>query len=106
MSIVGGVLDATSHKYFLSLYSKYNDPCVKIPLRIGENVYPTAIADKELMRHLPYVEYETLFKDKEKLSQHALKARLWIKKMQAGTGSSMTRTTYLSDLLKIPKEKI
>jgi len=73
---------------------------------IGENVFPTAIAGKELMRHLPYVEYETLFKDKERFSEHALRARLWIKKMQAGTGSSITRTTYLADLLNVPKEKI
>lgn len=75
-------------------------------MRIGENVYPTAIADKDLMKHLPYVEYETLFKDKEKFSEQALRARLWIKKMQAGTGSSITRTTYLADLLNLPKEKI
>ncbi len=99
-------MDGTSHKYFLSLYSKYKDPRAKTPMCIGENVYPTAIADKELMKHLPYVEYEEIFKEKEELYKHALRARLWIKKMQAGTGSSMTRDTYLSELLNVPKEKI
>jgi len=106
LSIVGGALDATSHRYFLSLYSKYKDPGAKITLRIGENVYPTAIADKTLMSYLPYVEYEDLLKNEKEHSANALRARLWIKKMQAGTGSSMTRTTYLSELLNVPKEKI
>ena len=110
MSIVGGALEDTNLRYFLALYSKYKNPSSKMTLTIGEEVYPTAIATKELMKELPYVEYETLLKDKDAHSRHALKIRLWIKKMQGGTGSSITRATYLSEIfaeiLDRPKEKI
>ena len=91
-------MEDTNTRYFSALYSKYKNPSSKKILTIGDGVYPTAIATAELMKELPYVEYETLLKDRETHSRHASKTRLWIKKMQGGTGSSITRTTYLSEI--------
>ena len=98
--------DDSNLRYFLALYSKYITHCESKVLRINEGVYPTAIASDVLMKELPYVEYQDLLKDKGEYSKHALRTRLWIKKMQAGTGSSITRTTYLSDMLGIPVEDV
>lgn len=67
-------------------------------------VFPTAIATEAQMKHLPAVHYRDLVANGKK--DLAKKAALWVKKMQAGTGSSMTRSTYLAKLLGVPVEKI
>ncbi len=99
-------MEDTNLRYFLALYSKYKNPASKKALVIGDGVFPTAIATKELMKELPYVEYEQLLGDKDHYFQQALRTRLWIKKMQGGTGSSIMREAYLAEILKLPKEKI
>ena len=60
------------------------------------SVYPTAIATKQILKNLPVTNYSDL---KDRYS-HADSARvvLWLKKMQAGTGSSIKRDLYLKKL--------
>lgn len=105
-------IDQLNVSYFLALYRKYKSGGNKgeLPLYIHEDnvkssgdvteVYPTAIATEEQMKHLPSVHYLDLIKTGDK--SKAKKAAVWIKKMQAGTGSSMTRSTYLAKELNRP----
>ena len=58
--------------------------------------YPTAIAPADMMAKLPYVDYQSLLSPASGYAKEASKVALWVKKMQAGTGSSLTRSTYLS----------
>lgn len=99
-------LDEPNLRYFHALYSKYLNSSEKEKMVIGKTVYPTAIAPDHLMKELPYVNYEDLLKEKDGLSTYAKRARLWLKKMQAGTGSSMTRTTYLAKIKGIKPEEV
>lgn len=61
-----------------------------------EHAHPVSIASEELLKELPYVNYEDLKKEGDELFKLAKTATLWLKKMQAGVGSSITRTTYLA----------
>ncbi len=61
-----------------------------------EHADPVSIASQELLRELPYVNYEDLKKNGPELLKLAKTTTLWLKKMQAGVGSSITRTSYLS----------
>ncbi|MCK5883470.1 MAG: UTP--glucose-1-phosphate uridylyltransferase [Bacteriovoracaceae bacterium] len=111
-------LDDLNLAYYLALYGKYksssSDGNSELPLYIHEEnvkssgdveiVYPTAIANKEQMKILPAVHYKDLVSSGKKDS--AKKAALWIKKMQAGTGSSMTRNSYLADELGITEDQV
>lgn len=110
--------DKPNLAYFLALYSKYLEPKDNKKTILGDKhqskknnkepysitAHTTAVASEELMKYLPYVNYTDLLKEKETYCDHAKKARLWLKKMQAGVGSSMTRTTYLARVHNI-KEK-
>ncbi|MBL6991198.1 MAG: UTP--glucose-1-phosphate uridylyltransferase [Bacteriovoracaceae bacterium] len=99
-------LDELNLVYFLSLYFKYKKKgqtqrplAIKDELHNDDNqeyalVYPTAMAPQELLKQLPYTSYTDLnsLYDQDK----APNAVLWIKKMQAGTGSSIHRNKYLA----------
>jgi hypothetical protein len=75
-------------------------------LKSGETwVYPTVSAPTEIRKHLKAVEYETL-KSRSDYTSAATDAVVWLKKMQAGTGSSMTRSTYLSQRRGVPAEQV
>lgn len=112
-------LDDLNFNYFFSLYRSFKRPNEnKRPLRIYEKdekgegkghsqntiVYPTAIAAKELLDKLPVAQYSKL-KDEIDVSI-AEKALLWIKKMQAGTGTSMVRNGYLASFYNKPVDEI
>ncbi|MFH1223951.1 MAG: UTP--glucose-1-phosphate uridylyltransferase, partial [Pseudomonadota bacterium] len=99
-------VDESNLRYFNALYSKYLKSHKSEKLVIGENAFPTTIAPDSLMKELPYVDYEELLKQKDELSSYARKIRLWLKKMQGGTGSSMTRTTYLAKIKNIKPEEV
>lgn len=98
-------LDDLNFTYFLALYGKYKRPQKsEKPLAICEGqklngdysyIYPTAIASDELMQALPYQNYADLCQKYD--GNRSNQAVLWIKKMQAGTGSSMVRTRYLAN---------
>lgn len=115
-------LDELNWSYFFRLYEQYQrrnrlragEAPLK-PLRIHEPgkdpkgrriAYPTAIAPPDLLAHLPQVEYSELRVAPERYDEAARDAALWIKKMQAGSGSSMTRTSYLSRRLGIAESEV
>ncbi len=62
-------------------------------------VYPTAMASEDLMRSLPTFHYDQINNSENRKA--AKNVSLWVKKMQAGTGSSLTRTEYLAQTLNI-----
>ncbi len=91
-------LDSLNQKYFETLYDLFKNPkkhSLKICVGNEGNVFPTAIASDEIMLNLPHIQYEDLLKNKKDLEQSAKDVCLWIKKMQAGTGTSLERTEYL-----------
>lgn len=109
-------IDQLNTSYFLALYRKYKQGSEsgELPLFIHEpnvkssgdvtEVFPTAIATEAQMKHLPAVHYRDLISSGGK--NKASSAALWIKKMQAGTGSSMTRSSYLAKELGIPLKNV
>ena len=103
--------------YFSELYSKAIRPGVsdQLPVKIFEAgkpahgaliAYPTAIAPPEMMAQLPHVEYSDLLKNAPEFRNAAKSTTLWIKKMHAGTGSSMDRTSYLAKIKGIPEKNV
>jgi hypothetical protein len=108
--------DDLNMAYFMTLYRAKRQPSASTAsLRIFEPgktegkgliAYPTAIAPEVMLQHLPYVEYETLCSAQKNYRQAARRAALWLKKMQAGTGSSMTRTSYKADVTGVPADQV
>ncbi|MCX6113489.1 MAG: UTP--glucose-1-phosphate uridylyltransferase, partial [Proteobacteria bacterium] len=112
--------DKPNLAYFLALYVKHfqHEGKKKIVLSDKNSVftkdkykdcniaYTTAVASDELMKQLPVADYRELLKSKDDYSHYAKKARLWLKKMQAGVGSSMTRKSYLARIHNISEENI
>ncbi len=108
-------LDELNFSYFITLYKKFKSPAkhgaklviaeASRHLQEGDiEVFPTAIAPKEIMKELPAIHYDRLKSDGR--TNAAKKACLWIKKMQAGTGTSMDRTQYLAKLNKVDASSI
>lgn len=109
-------LDDVNLTYFLELFKKFkNNKKKSSSLRIIDGplsdsvgdcnfAYPTAIASDDLMKELPYVEYEELQKNDDlSFSENAV---VWIKKMQAGTGSSLVRNRYIADLFELTEDEV
>ncbi|MBS1960944.1 MAG: UTP--glucose-1-phosphate uridylyltransferase [Bdellovibrionales bacterium] len=110
-------LDDANWNYFWSLYAKEkkgaSGPKTFLEIfqdagnRAGAAIaYPTAIAPPEMMKHLPHVEYSDLAKHGAEYEAAAKESVLWIKKMHAGTGSSMDRTAYLARELGVPESAV
>ncbi len=106
-------VDSNNLFYFLSLYRAFKSTNTSSAmLKIGEasgeldvtKIYPTAIASKELMNCFPITEYEDLLKKYS--NEDAGRAVLWAKKMQAGSGSSVKRTKFLSRIKQIPESEV
>jgi hypothetical protein len=102
-------LDELNWSYFFCLYQRRfgqaKGGAQARPLQIHEPgrdpgdrsvVYPTAIAPPEMLRHLRRVEYREIARPEAGHAEVAKGAAIWVKKMQAGSGSSMTRTSYLA----------
>jgi UDP-N-acetylglucosamine pyrophosphorylase len=111
--------DVPNLAYFLALYAKHIQPVDSKKITLGDCsgagqcdvagtdvAYTTAVASKELMKELPYVDYKQLLKSKKTYSKHAKKTRLWLKKMQAGVGTSMIRKSYLAGVHGISEKKV
>ncbi|HLE00471.1 MAG TPA: hypothetical protein VJB59_09435, partial [Bdellovibrionota bacterium] len=110
-------LDDTNWTYYSALYKRNasrNDGAAPVVRLFEEGidtagktiVYPTSIAPAALLKHLRKHEYVNLAKKSEGYGSAAKNAALWIKKMQAGSGSSLTRTSYLSRRLGIPEAQV
>lgn len=101
-------LDDLNLEYFKILYRKFKNPKKSDkPLKIIQKeedrhdanwtwAYPTASAPEEVMKKFPVCHYADL--KKVGLKGDAKKSVLWVKKMQAGSGSSLTRESYLERL--------
>ncbi len=111
--------DIPNLAYFLALYSKYKRPknekkiilgdCADTPqCQISDTdiAYTTAVASDELMSNLPFVEYKKILRAKNNYSERAKKVRLWLKKMQAGVGTSLDRKKYLSRVLGVDEKQV
>lgn len=101
-------LDDLNFTYYLSLLDQYLNPQTSEKIWIQENglskegktiAYPTAIADTDMMKEVPVTYYENIISDPNN-AKSAKKVVLWLKKMQAGTGSSMQRSKFLTKLGK------
>lgn len=99
--------DELNSLYFLSLCYRKNNQDKKRQLWIYEArqppagklvAFPTAIAPKQLLDQLPHVHHHELARSSKKYEESARGATLWIKKMQAGAGTSMNRGSYLSQV--------
>jgi UDP-N-acetylglucosamine pyrophosphorylase len=107
--------------YFISLYSKYRLGEYKKliisdhPNKWGKKeepeldiVYTTAVAPKEILKELPCTNYSELKdaskEEKKEFKNLSAKTRLWIKKMQAGVGTSIDRKGYLATIRGLSKE--
>jgi hypothetical protein len=97
-------LDDTNFSAFMVLFDALKNPKVKPRLEIfeeGKNsedgavAYPTAIAPREILELLPFVNYGDLIKNVGEYRRISAGTSLWVKKMQAGTGSSVVRDDYL-----------
>lgn len=100
-------LDETNFSAFMVLFDALKNPKVKPRLEIyepGKNsaegavAYPTAIAPAEILAKLPFVSYSELCTRAEELKPLASRTALWVKKMQAGTGSTVVRDDYIRQM--------
>ena len=112
--------DKPNLAYFLALYAKHFQNSDNKKIVLGDDkialvkdkcvgcdiAYTTAVASDDLMKHLPFVDYADLLRSKNNYPQYAKRTRLWLKKMQAGVGSSMTRKSYLARIHNINEEGV
>jgi len=100
-------LDDTNFSAFMVLFDAFKNPRVRTRLEIfepGQNsadgavAYPTAIAPREILSKLPYVNYRDLLDRADELRPVAARSALWVKKMQAGTGSTVVRDDYIKKM--------
>lgn len=100
-------LDDTNFSAFMVLFDAFKNPRVKARLEIFEPsknlpnsavAYPTAIAPREILSKLPYVNYRDLLVRADELRPIAAHSALWVKKMQAGTGSTVVRDDYIKKM--------
>lgn len=108
-------LDELNWNYFFYLYQGRSGGSVARALQIYENdrvapgkliAYPISIAPPEMLKHLQMVDYTQLKYSLERFDDAAKNVALWVKKMQAGSGSSMTRKSYLSYRTGLPENQI
>ncbi|OFZ54813.1 MAG: hypothetical protein A2428_04560 [Bdellovibrionales bacterium RIFOXYC1_FULL_54_43] len=110
-------LDDTNWSYYFSLYQRHSagSSVESVPIEIYESgrntegkaiAYPISLAPAEMLEHLRMVHYADLEKRSDEYASCSRTATLWIKKMQAGSGSSLTRTSYLATRLGIPESQV
>jgi len=113
-------LDDVNWAYYHALFernahAKASGSGTQAPLRIFEEgqptagqavVYPTSIAPKPILKHLRMSQYADLQNSGDAYSASAKNSSLWIKKMQAGSGSSLTRSSYISKQIGIPEASV
>ena len=101
--------DDLNAEYFLALAFKYKnaiqekkqvliyqDELSETMMTNASIAWPTAILDESMLKYLPHTSYRDIQAKYE--GKKCEEVVLWIKKMQAGTGSSIERRRYLSHL--------
>ena len=100
-------LDEMNFSAFLVLFDALKNPKIKPRLEIFESgkntvdgavAYPTAIAPSEILANLPFVSYADLLSRSALYWPLSATTSLWVKKMQAGTGSTVVRDDYLKKI--------
>jgi hypothetical protein len=100
-------LDDTNFSAFMVLFDALKNPKIKPRLEIfepGQNskegavAYPTAIAPADILSKLPYVSYADLLARSAEYRKISARCSLWVKKMQAGTGSTVVRDDYVKKI--------
>jgi hypothetical protein len=117
-------LDDMNLTYFLALYQQKKNPRSRENLRLfdeshrdsqekkdgtqkGEGLaYATANAPAELLKELPYRHYVELNKNSQLYAARSRQAALWLKKTQAGGGTSVIRDMYLSRIRSQPTSEV
>ncbi len=106
-------LDELNFAYFFALYRMKKSGRALDRLAIFEEgrtrpgaatAFPTAIASPEMLKSLPLVQHRQIAVEQDRVG--ASGAVLWIKKMQAGTGSAMVRRTYLAKYQDVPADQV
>jgi hypothetical protein len=98
MSLLDSIVNPIERKYFAGLLSKKDESGEKLSIHTDTNpsgVYPTAIAPKELVKHLPWKHYEDV--KRNYAASGKVNASLWLRKMHGGIGSSIKRNDYLKE---------
>ncbi|MDB9787234.1 hypothetical protein OAB57_03935, partial [Bacteriovoracaceae bacterium] len=95
-------LDSANLDYFLILIDQNNkNKGISLPIWTGEStkqknmIFPGAICPKHLLETLPITQLKDLESNKEHYLNEAKKIALWFRPMQAGSGSSIKRQSYL-----------
>jgi hypothetical protein len=115
MQIIG--LDKLNLIYYLSLLEQKFSPEIRPMMKIADDishqndgkfklVFPTAIASAEQLKELPLTEFENLLTNEEIYINKARSTRVLIKKLQAGTGSSIKRKKYLAQNQNISEDQV
>lgn len=108
-------LDDLNWNYFFSLYRNKMSGKSKRPIWIYEQgnrseggliAYPVTMAPPQMLKFLRKVEYTDLKESTEPYDQIAKNSVLWVKKMQAGSGSSLIRSRYLSHRLGVGESHV
>ncbi|HAR43604.1 MAG TPA: hypothetical protein DCS07_13405, partial [Bdellovibrionales bacterium] len=112
-------LDDVNWSYYYTLFERNANASgsgsTATPMRIFEAgdqtagqlvVYPTSIAPESILKHLRMTQYADLQAGRESYAASAKGAALWTKKMQAGSGSSLTRNSYISKQLGVAEAKV
>ena len=109
-------MDELNQRYFDSLLerARNSSPESRAPLKLFDPraessrekrlAYSSAVAPPELFKQIPVTSYESL-----RIGKTSALARgccLWIKKMQAGTGSSVERKTFLAKMRGVRPEEV
>lgn len=102
-------LNAENFSYFASLWSSTSDRPKTLPRLFdprrdtaGSEVfaYSTAVLPTRWRSHAPFWKYEELNPEWAKTARHAT---LWIRKMHAGSGTSLHRAGYLSEVQHVSR---
>ena len=99
-------LDDANWFYYLTLFERNTVQNRQGVVPEARTAYPLSTAPADLLKHLRMVAYTDLAKHSEFYNASAKKAALWIKKMQAGTGSSVSRTSYLARRFGITADRV
>lgn len=108
-------LDETNFSAFLVLFDSLKNPRPKPRVEIFQDgfntsqaavAYPTAIAPSDVLSKLPFISYAELVRRSAEFKPVAAQAALWVKKMQAGTGSTVVRDDFLRSIRSMTGESI